>query len=106
MPHGALSRWTMWRDGVGGCHAAILCAGAEKASGMAGINARMLERRRVFPDDGLFKVNTVVEIIDVGKSTWFDWVKAGFAPQPIKIGCNTFWRGKDIWRFIEEVSDV
>jgi len=78
----------------------------KKASGMAGIDARMLDRRRVFPDDGLFKVNTVVEIIDVGKSTWFDWVKSGFAPQPVKIGCNTFWRGQDIWRFIEGVCDA
>jgi len=78
----------------------------KKSSGMAGIDARMLERRRVFPDDGLFKVSTVVEIIDVGRSTWFDWVKSGLAPQPIKIGCNTFWRGQDIWRFIEGVCDA
>jgi len=53
------------------------------------------------PEDGLLKANDVIEFIRVGKSTWFTWVREGIAPQPVKIGCNTFWRAREIRAFID-----
>ena len=45
----------------------------------------------------------IMPLIPVGKSTWWQGVKSGRFPQPIKIGKRiTVWRAEDIYRFIEK----
>jgi hypothetical protein len=39
-------------------------------------------------------------IIPVSRSTWWEWVASGRAPQPVKIGRCTFWRESDIRAFV------
>jgi len=56
------------------------------------------------PEDGLLKAKDVLQYIRVGKSTWFKWVSEGFAPPAIKIGCNTFWRCRDLRVFIDKAA--
>ncbi|MFO2484849.1 AlpA family phage regulatory protein [Legionella pneumophila serogroup 9] len=42
-------------------------------------------------------------IIPVSKSTWWDGVKSGRFPKPIKLGPGiTVWRAEDIRQLIEE----
>jgi len=54
-----------------------------------------------FPEEGLMKVKDVLMYIRVSKATWFDWVKRGIAPQPRKIGFNTFWDAQAVRQFIK-----
>jgi predicted DNA-binding transcriptional regulator AlpA len=40
--------------------------------------------------------------IPVSKSTWWDGVKAGRFPAPLKLGKGTtVWRAEDIWALVE-----
>jgi len=74
--------------------------GTKPSSGVVDVDAPILP----LPEDGLMRVKDVMQYIRVGRTTWHEWVKSGFAPQPVKIGCNTFWRCRDLRRFIDEVS--
>jgi len=43
-------------------------------------------------------------IIPVSKSTWWDGVKSGRFPKPMKLGVRiTVWRVEDIYALIEEL---
>lgn len=58
------------------------------------------------PQDGLAKLSQFIPaVIPVSKATWWNWVKAGKAPQPLKLVPNsaaTFWRWSEINAFIEK----
>lgn len=44
-------------------------------------------------------------LIPVGKSTWWNWVKEGRAPKPVKLGPRiTAWRAEDIQAFILQLA--
>lgn len=50
-------------------------------------------------------VPPITPIIPVSKSTWWNWVKSGKAPAPIKIGPNTtVWKSGDIFQFLDDLS--
>ena len=51
-------------------------------------------------DDRLLKIDQCLEIIPVAKSTWWQKVKEGKYPQPIRLGGSTFWRHSDLMTFI------
>lgn len=45
-------------------------------------------------------------LIPVARSTWWDGIKAGRYPKPVKIGARcTAWRVEDIRALIESASD-
>lgn len=46
----------------------------------------------------------VPPIIPVKKSCWWDGVKAGRFPKPVKLGRCTMWRVEDIRTFIASAS--
>ena len=43
-------------------------------------------------EDRLLKINDCLKIIPIARSTWWEKVKAGKLPAPVKIGTSTFWR--------------
>lgn len=53
--------------------------------------------------NSLLRLKQVLEIIPVCKATFYNGIKAGYFPEPIKIeGCRaSFWRYSDITRIIE-----
>lgn len=57
------------------------------------------------PETGLLRLASIlapVGPIPVGKSTWWDGVKTGRFPQPVKLGPRvTAWRVEDIRSLIE-----
>jgi len=68
---------------------------------MASVNIQDVDKQMLpLPEDGLLKVNDVLKYIRASKSVWLAWVRTGVAPRPVKIGCNTFWRGRDLRLFI------
>lgn len=55
------------------------------------------------PATGFLRLNQVLAIFPVGKSTWWAGVKAGKYPASVKIGARaTAWRVEDIKALIEK----
>jgi len=58
-----------------------------------------------FPRSGLVRIKSILAPagpIPVSKSTWWDGVKKGRFPEPLKLGKGTtVWRAEDIWSLIE-----
>jgi prophage regulatory protein len=51
-------------------------------------------------EDRLLKIDQCLRIIPMAKSTWYDHVKDGTLPAPVKIGAAAFWRHSDLMEFI------
>ena len=52
----------------------------------------------------LLRVNQVAEMLGIGRSTVWRWVKEGKMPKPIKWQGVTAWRVKDLEEFIDGLS--
>ncbi len=51
---------------------------------------------------GFLRSAQVLELIPVGRSTWWRWVKEGKAPRPVKLSERiTVWRTDEILQFAE-----
>lgn len=61
---------------------------------------------RALPETGLLRLASIlapVGPIPVGKSTWWEGVKTGRFPQPVKLGPRTTaWRAEDIRALVEK----
>lgn len=58
-------------------------------------------------DDTFLRLSQILKLIPIGKSTWYNWVKTGKAPQPIRFGTRcSMWRYSEIINFIENQSKV
>ncbi len=58
------------------------------------------------PTTGFVKVPQILAVIPIGRSTWWQWVKDGKAPAPVKLGANTtVWRAEDIHALIKKLAD-
>ncbi len=54
------------------------------------------------PMMGFMRLPAILRVYPVSKSTWWAMVKAGRAPQPVKLGPRTTaWRVSDIRALIE-----
>lgn len=54
------------------------------------------------PADGYIRLEAILSVIPVGKSTWWRKVKKGEFPKPVKLGPNTTaWKVQDIRRLME-----
>ena len=49
----------------------------------------------------LLRLKDVLKIIPVGRSTWYEGIKEGRFPKPIKLGRSSFWKLSDIQKLIE-----
>jgi prophage regulatory protein len=57
------------------------------------------------PETGFLRLPTVLALIPVGKSSWWNGVKEGIYPQPVRIGKRVAaWRAEDIRALIEQLS--
>jgi len=63
---------------------------------------------RSLPDTGFVRLSAIlapVGPIPVGRSTWWDGVKTGRFPKPIKLGPRTTaWRVEDIRALVERLA--
>jgi predicted DNA-binding transcriptional regulator AlpA len=49
------------------------------------------------PETGFVRLKLILEYLPIGKSTWWDGVKKGRFPKPVKLGPRTTaWRAEDI----------
>lgn len=57
------------------------------------------------PSTGFVRLPTILAHVPVGKSTWWEGVRSGRFPQPIKLGPRiTAWRAEDIHNLIAQLS--
>ena len=50
----------------------------------------------------LLSLNSVAEILDVPKSTLYDWVRRGLIDSPVKIGRHTYWKSTYIEAWVNQ----
>lgn len=57
------------------------------------------------PLEGYVRLPTVLAVYPVSRSTWWNMVKTGTAPQPVKLGPRiTAWHVSDIRRLLENAK--
>ena len=53
----------------------------------------------------LLRINHVLALVPVGRSSWWEGCRTGRYPKPIKLGPRTtVWRAEDIAVFIESLG--
>lgn len=62
----------------------------------------IIENNNILPDVGFVRLDTILKIFPIGKTTWWEGVKSGKYPKPIKLSPRvTAWKAKDIKNLIE-----
>ena len=58
------------------------------------------------PEIGFVRLPQVLEVIPVGKTVWWEGVKDGRYPKPVKLSTRcTAWRAEDIRTLIKQIED-
>ena len=56
-------------------------------------------------DYGYLRVNDVLKLVPVSRSTWYVWVRRGVAPKSISISMNiSAWKTRDIKNLLVEME--
>ncbi len=54
-----------------------------------------------------YRINELHQLLGVGRSTIWNWVKAGQFPKPIKLSASvTVWRAEDVSEWMDEKTGV
>lgn len=53
-------------------------------------------------EERLVRLPEVLRTVCFGRTAWLDLVRAGKAPQPVRIGRATFWQASELQRWIAE----
>jgi predicted DNA-binding transcriptional regulator AlpA len=56
-------------------------------------------------DIRLYKVKQLEQILNISKSTLWQWVKQGKFPTPIKRVGSTFWKSEDVEEWIKNANN-
>ena len=69
------------------------------------ISPRFLRLKHIIGD---YKVTPPIPaIIPISKTTWWDGVKRGIYPKPIKLSQNmTVWRSDDIQKLVDDIVEA
>ena len=55
--------------------------------------------------DALWRINKVLDVVDVSPATWWAWHNEGLTPKGIKISHRiTFWRKSEVLAFVERLA--
>ncbi|MND95419.1 Prophage CP4-57 regulatory protein (AlpA) [compost metagenome] len=53
------------------------------------------------PDSALLRLPAIIALVQCSRSSWFSWVRAGHAPQPVRIGIKAVaWKASEIRAFM------
>jgi predicted DNA-binding transcriptional regulator AlpA len=66
----------------------------------------MSRSQHPIPATGFLRLNQVLAIIPIGKSTWWRGCKSGIYPAPVKLAPRTTaWRAEDIAALVERLGN-
>lgn len=58
------------------------------------------------PERGFLRLSQVLSVIPLGKTCWWEGVRSGRFPKPIKLSPRCIaWRAEDIRKLIEDLSE-
>ena len=58
------------------------------------------------PETGFVRLRQILTVIPLGKTCWWEGVKSGRFPKPIKLSARcTAWKAEDIRALIERLSE-
>ena len=58
------------------------------------------------PEIGFVRLREILMMIPVGKSCWWDGVKSGRYPKPVKVSARCVaWRAEDIRLLVKQISE-
>jgi prophage regulatory protein len=58
------------------------------------------------PETGFLRLTQVLSVIPIGKTSWWEGVRSGRFPKPVKLTPRcTAWRAEDIRELIKDLSD-
>ncbi len=58
------------------------------------------------PETGFVRLPQILRVIPLGKTCWWEGVKSGRFPQPVKLSERcTAWRAEDIRNLIKHLSE-
>jgi prophage regulatory protein len=58
------------------------------------------------PETGFLRLSQVLSVIPLGKTCWWEGVKSGRFPKPVKLSPRCIaWRAEDIRKLIEDLSE-
>jgi prophage regulatory protein len=61
---------------------------------------------REFPETGFVRLPDVLSVIPLGKTCWWEGVKSGRFPKPVKLSARcTAWKAEDIRELIRKLSE-
>ena len=61
---------------------------------------------RDIPETGFLRLPDVLDVIPLGKTCWWEGVKSGRFPKPVKLSARcTAWKAEDIRSLIKELSE-
>ena len=59
-----------------------------------------------FPETGFVRLTQVLSVIPIGKTCWWEGVKTGRFPKPVKLSARcTAWKAEDIHALIKLLSE-
>lgn len=59
------------------------------------------------PETGFVRLPQILNVIPVGKTTWWGGVKSGRFPKPVKLSYRcTCWRAEDIHALIKQYAEA
>lgn len=64
-----------------------------------------LPRAAVLPKTGFVRLPTILTHIPVSKSLFWDKVRKGEFPKPVKLGRVTMWRAEDIQNLVRQIEE-
>jgi prophage regulatory protein len=63
----------------------------------------MKNHKILLPETGFVRIPTILKIFPIGKSTWWEGVKSGKYPKPVKLSDRiTAWKVEDIKNLIDQ----
>ena len=58
------------------------------------------------PETGFVRLTQVLEVIPIGNTCWWEGVKSGRYPKPVKLSMRcTAWKAEDIHALIRQLSE-
>ena len=61
---------------------------------------------QTIPETGFVRLTQILEVIPLGKTSWWAGVKSGRFPKPIKLSARcTAWKAEDIHGLIRQFSE-
>ena len=68
--------------------------------------ASQTQENQTLPKTGFVRIPTILELLPIGKSTWWAGVASGRFPKGVKLGKNTTaWKVEDINALIEQLGE-